>query len=336
MDKLNIYVCENYYPEFRKVIDKQNFTDVIVIPYPNMCGNKAKKKDVQKLFEDNSNTADKGLVICSKSCDVMKIVSEIPLIDILQSNYCFSHLANEQFINYILQRGGYIIGLGWLNNWRNHINIAGFDRDTARSFYKEFCKELIFFDAGIDQNAEIQLKELSEFLNLPYSIIPYELESIQTMIKSVVFEWRLNNKNDNCAKSILEIQSKCAEYSAILDLLSKISSYNNKRDAIERIKEIFIMVFGAQNFKFWNKNYDNESLPHEIVDLLSDKDKSVVLIKEQNRFCIKIEQSEKVFGVIDVSDFLFPQYIEKYLNFAIEISNISGMALLNIDHYECQ
>jgi len=252
----------------------------------------------------------------------------------MPTNYCFSHLANDQFINYILQRGGYVIGLGWLNNWREHIEIAGFDKSTARKFYKEFCKEMIFFDAGIDESAESKLKELSEFLDLPYNIVPYELETIQMMIKSVVYEWKLNNQNDNCAKSISEIQSQCAEYSAILDLLGKISSYTNKRDAIERIKEIFMMVLGAQKFKFWNNDYENDSLPPKIKDLFSNKDNSVVLLKEENRFCIKIEQNKKVYGAIDVSNFLFPQYIEKYLNFAIEITRISGMALLNIDHYE--
>jgi len=73
-----------------------------------------------------------------------KVFATAPF-EIHTANYCFNHLASEGFINYILEKGGYVIGLGWLNNWREHIKNAGFDRETAKSFYKSFCKELVFF-----------------------------------------------------------------------------------------------------------------------------------------------------------------------------------------------
>jgi len=154
------------------------------------------------------------------------------------------------------------------------------------------------------------------------------------MIKSIVYEWRLHKKNDEYTKSISEIQSQCAEYSAILDLIGKIASFTNKRDTIEKIKEIFNMLLGAQQFKYWNSDYENDSLSTDIKDLFSSKYKSFVFLKEENRFCIKIEQNAKLYGAIDVSGFLFPQYIERYLNFAIEIVKVCGLVLSNIEQYE--
>lgn len=334
MNKLNIYICENFVPEFNKVIEKEAFDDIIIKPYPCMCENKSKKEASKRLLQDSVSNGEDGFILCSKNCDIIPIASINPSFEIHSTNYCFNHLANDQFITYILQRGGYIIGLGWLNNWREHIKTAGFDRDTARRFYKEFCKELVFFDAGIDANAEKNLKELSEFVGLPYVIVPFELESIQFMIKSIVYEWRLHKNNDEYTKSISEIQSQCAEYSAILDLIGKIALYTNKRDTIEKIKEIFIIIFGAKQFKFWNIDYENDSLSTEIKELFSNKDNSFIFLKEENRFCIKIEQKDKIYGAIDVSGFLFSQYTEKYLNFAIEITRVCGLVLSNIEQYE--
>lgn len=334
MDKLNIFICENFVPEFKKIAEKEGFNDVALTPYPCMCENKAKKEQTQKLIQDSLKNGEKGVVLCSKHCDAVKIAEKYPSLEIHSTNYCFNHLANDQFIQYILQRGGYIIGLGWLNNWQNHIKTTGFDKQTAMQFYKEFCKELVFFDAGIDTNAEKNLKDLSNFLDLPFIVIPYEIEPIQLMIKSLVLEWRLHKMNDGYEKSISEIRFQCAEYSAIFDLISKIASYTNKRDAIEKTKEIFIMVFGAQQFKYWNCDYEKDSFPSDVAQLFSEKEKSFVLSKKENRFFIKMQYKDKLFGAIDVSGFLFPEHIEKYLNFAIEIVKICGLVLSNIEQYE--
>ncbi len=334
MDKLNIYICENYAVEYNDILRQEGFDDVIINPYPCICENKAKRVQAKALLEKSIQQTDSGVVICGKNCDIMPLISNNTSFEARTTNYCFNHLANDQFINYILQRGGYIIGLGWLNNWREHIKSAGFDRETAIRFYKEFCKELVFFDAGIDKNVQKNLKELSEFLELPYIIVPFETEPLHLLLKSIVYGWRLNTKKKNCEKSISEVQAQCAEYSAILDLIGKIASYTNKRDTIEKIKEIFVMIFGAQQFKYWNYDYEKDSLPKDIEQLFSENEKSYILNKEDNRFCIKIQHMTKTFGAIDVSGFLFSQYIEKYLNFAMEIVKICGLVLSNIEQYE--
>lgn len=227
MEKLNIYVCENFSPEFSRVLENQGFEDVILKPYPCMCTNKSKKLEVAKLIKDTKMSKDRGIVISSKYCDMIKLVANNPSFEIRARNFCFNHLANEAFIKYILQKGGYIIGLGWLNNWRENIKTAGFDKDTARRFYHDFSKELIFFDGGFDSNIEKNLKELSEFLDLPYIIIPFDLETTELMIKTAVYEWRLHKSSEQHLKSISQVQAQCAEYSAILDLIGKIASYTN-------------------------------------------------------------------------------------------------------------
>jgi diguanylate cyclase (GGDEF)-like protein len=75
-------------------------------------------------------------------------------------------------------------------------------------------------------------------------------------------------------------------------------------------------------------------LPEIINKLYEDNEKTFLVHNDQNRFCIKIQWNEKLYGVIDVGNFLFPEYIDKYLNFAVEIARICGLALSNIDQYE--
>ena len=334
MSKVNLFVCENYAPEFIGICENSGWTDVAVIPFPSMCVNKSKKEKAAGLLNELTANGSGGVVLCSKNCDFIYLIPSSAGFEVHLADYCFTHLASEPFIKYILAKGDYIIGSGWLKNWRDRIAEAGFDQDTAINFYHDFCQELVFFDAGIYSEAEKDLDELSEFLDLPYVIIPVEIESMRMMVENVMTQSKLHSKKLESSQTIAEMQTQCAEYAAIFDLMGKIAAYANKRDAIEKVKEIFIMVFGAQQFKYWNNDYDRDSLPMDIRDLLLNDEQDFIFSKDENRFCVKIRWQEKVFGAVDVNGFLFPEYIEKYLNFAIEIVKICGLVFLNSEQYE--
>ncbi|WP_208925051.1 hypothetical protein [Desulfitobacterium hafniense] len=64
------------------------------------------------------------------------------------------------------------------------------------------------------------------------------------------------------------------------------------------------------------------------------KEEQFVLLKEENRFCIKIVWDGIIYGIIDAGGFLFPQYIEKYLNLAIQITKFSALVFHNNAQYE--
>ncbi len=334
MNKLVFFVCENFYPEFKDAILVQGFSDVIITAYPSMCQDKSKKAEAERLLIDCQSNGDDGVILCGNHCDILALIPKPSSFTTRITSFCFLHMANEKFIEYILNRGGYVISLGWVNNWRANIEKLGFDQITARGFYKDFARELVFFDAGISSQAENNLKELSEFLDLPYVMIPFEKESTELLVRSMVFEWRLHKKSQEYLKENAGLQTQCAEYSMIFDLIGKIALYTNKRDTIEKIQEIFLMILGAQKFKYWDVETEIPLLPSEIQALFTSSETPYVLEKSKNRFYIKITQKHKIFGVIDVSEFLFPEHIEKYLNFAIEIVRVCGLVLSNIEQYE--
>lgn len=284
MTKVNLYICENYAPEFTHLCEKNKWTDVSVIPFPPMCLNKRKKGDTAKLLIESASNDSEGIVLCSKNCDMVSLNTDL---EIHSSNYCFSHLASEPFIEYVLSKGGYIISSGWLKNWRERIAEAGFDRETAISFYKGFSRELVFFDAGVFRDSEKYLLELSQYLELPYVVIPTGLEGTRMLIEMVVSQQRLHVSSIDNIKTISEMESQCSEYAAIFDLMGRIAAYANKRDAIEKVKEIFMMVFGAQQFKYWNNEYDKDSFPIEILDLLSEEGKDYFFQKKKIGFASK-------------------------------------------------
>ncbi len=329
MKKLQIVVCENFYDEYQKALQVEGFEEIELLEFPTLCDQKGRKDEVkEKLGKEQKK---KSIVICSKSCDVLDLLPEADSIQTTTGKYCFSHLTCDEFLNHLISQGSYIVSSGWVKKWKDHLENMGFDKDTARKFFQESNRQLVFLDVKEDRTDERLIKEFSSYVGLPYIIVPVELEKIRLMLRSKVYEWRLHKQIQTNKATINELRNQCAEYSTVFDLLGKISTYGKRRDVIGQIKELFMMVFGARSFRFCSDQ--SGSLPEE-VEIFQRSEETYLLLKEENRFLIKIIWEGVLFGIVDVSGFLFPQYIEKYLNLAVEVSRISGLVFHNNTQYE--
>ena len=170
MEKLNIYVCEKFFIELSRVLEKDEFEDVNIRQYSS--------------FYEYEN-GDKGLILCCKCCDSIKPI-KLDRFEIRYSNFCLNHSSNDEFI---------------------------------------------------------------------------DSELIRLFVSNIILEWRLHKNKIEYKNQIGVYQSHYAEYSAIFDLISKLSLYTNKNEVIDKIKEIFLIIFGAQNFTYWNNDSDNDHLP---------------------------------------------------------------------------
>jgi hypothetical protein len=112
MDKINVYVCENYLPDFIRICEEKGLTEVAVNSFPSLCADKNKKSEVSKLLAESNANDGRSVVFCSKQCDILKLISPGSNLGVHSMEYCFSHLASESFIDYILKKGGYVIGSG--------------------------------------------------------------------------------------------------------------------------------------------------------------------------------------------------------------------------------
>ena len=324
---MEIYVCESYQQEFKRAVEIGKFNDIIIKPFPCQCENKADKTGLERFKQSITGFGEK-LILCSRQCGIL---SQIPIgssLEIHSSNYCFSHFAGKEFIDYILAKGGYIISLDWLHNWKEHIEKAGFDKAAARDFYQEFCKELVFFDAGIDPEVSKRLDELSEYLSIPYVIIALDIENFQNFLNSVIYEFKYNNRSQEVA----EMERHCSEYSSILALIDIIAVCTDKQDVINKLEQLFIAVLGAQKFRYWENSDEIALSTGQAPSFTTGKD--YFYHKQENKLYITIRHNHKGYGILEASDFLFSQYIERYINFAIEISNVCGLVFSNIERYE--
>ena len=76
------------------------------------------------MNSDKSN--EDNVLICSTYCEAKKYIVKDSNTRVIESNSCFAHMLDEEIINYIIESGGYLISLGWLENWEENIKNMGF------------------------------------------------------------------------------------------------------------------------------------------------------------------------------------------------------------------
>jgi diguanylate cyclase (GGDEF)-like protein len=333
-ETLRIFACENYAPDFRKVIEKEAFDRLSFIEFPSLCSCRKHCEEAKQLLLEAGESGNGGVIFCGMDCDILTLLPDDANFKIRASEYCFSYLASHYIIETLLDQGGYIIGSGWLKNWRKRIHQMGFDRDTAGRFYRESHKELVFFDTGSLSGEISELRELSDYLTLPWRLEHTDLDTLSLTIKNDISEWKLQNMQSEAKTVVSEAQSKAAEYASILDLLGKLGAYDNKSEALEGIKEIFTIIMGATVFSYYKDRDETRDISPSVKRLFEDESLPYILEEKDGKFYVPIRHKEKTHGVIETGKFLFPEYLMRYLNFAVSISRICGLVLTNIERYE--
>lgn len=222
MNKLLVCVCENMAPEISTVLQEEMLTDAELVVFSCLCLAKTKQEELKhRINEIAAKPADR-LLICSNSCEMLRQVSKASAkFQVLMNVSCFSHLIPAQLLEYIAQKGGYVITAGWLKNWREKLTNAGFDSTTARRFFGDFCTELVMFDSGLHGDLQSELQSLAKYLNLPCRIIPVELERIRVLVREQILEWRFRNRIIALDESIKKLQQENAEYASLLHMIKK-------------------------------------------------------------------------------------------------------------------
>lgn len=330
MDKFRLLVCGDYAEEFAWAARKGNIEDMEIIAFPCLCQDKTAGPVAQELLKD----ATDGAVICSRHCEILSLMSTGHNLLIWSSDSCATSLIGDGLPGYISRSGGYLLTLGWLRNWRQRLAAQGFDQQTARMFYKDCCKELVFLDAGVEPQAGAMLQEISEYLGLPHVAIPVQQDTLLVLLRSLQCNWRLQRAGKEEQSKLKTLQASAAESAAIVDIMGRLAIATSKREAIERIKHIFISVLGAGEFRFWDSEYSSADIPAETRLFFGEEVRNYILDEGASSFIVKIRSHDRVFGAVEAGQFLFPEQIDRYLSFAVAIAPVCGLVLANIDNYE--
>ncbi|MCP4142084.1 MAG: PAS domain S-box protein [Chloroflexi bacterium] len=342
VDKLGIAVCENYAQELRAIIDEWGFQDVVATSFPALCGKPS-------LTWDDF----KGIIQDCEGCDRVEVLGQCCLVNLgappsslarIQVNklrLCFDMLLDSSVVDILVKEKAYLMTPGWLASSREIMREWGFDQVTAPEFFADFAKRLVLLDTGVDDKSAERLEEFASFTKLPFEIYPVGLSHFRLFLMKLILEWRLELKKTNVDAALGNAQKKTANYAMALDLLNSLVRSTSEVDVARGIIDLFTMLFAPKRVRYIavedgkSKVIDGVPIENNAAQKrLMEFSRERSWLETGNGFQIRIDYLDKTLGILEAEELVYPAYKEHYLNLALSITHVCGLAIENARKYE--
>ena len=152
---------------------------------------------------------------------------------------------------------------------------------------------------------------------------------------------------DNGYKSEKELETarkQLSEYAMAFDLLAKITHSCTEPEAIESILQVFEILFSPQKLVYVSVEngqpeqvYSSVSLKENrqsIKDRLQNFHQKYSWTDSGKGFQVLITYNDKDLGILEVDELRFPEHRERYLNLALSMVHVCGLAIENAKRYQ--
>ena len=328
MQPLQLYVCEDSAPEFQALLEEED-TPFQLFTFPSLCSDAGRREEVAHVL--SAACSHNSYIFCSSLCRTRQMLPADSEAQFVSGEFCFNHLISDDFARYLVSQGSYIVNTGRLSDWLGYLRHMGFDKKLAGEFFRASASQLVYLDSGIVLDAAKKLAEFADYVGLSYKVIEISLQRLKDLLNSLLREREQRQREAEAAATIQRLAGQYAESSAIIHMLSDLSVELNKRSVVNKMRDLFSIVFGAQRFSFFAAG--DETMPAEVA-LFAATEKEAHVLEEGNRILLKVSGGNKMLGTIDVGEFLFSDQSSRYLDLAVEIGKVSGLVLFSAEQYE--
>ena len=177
-DTLTLAVCNFLVPEISEIISNGDYPDVKLISYAATCSaNSGARKSIENNIKRLELEQSDLIVIGSTCVDDVNEISVNYNYRFINLTQCFEPLVNNDIIFHYISNGYYIVTNGWLKKLEVHKQGWGFNKkEEAIAFFRESMKKILFPDTKIPGDYKQNLVELSDYMGIPYEILPVGLE----------------------------------------------------------------------------------------------------------------------------------------------------------------
>jgi len=310
----------------------EGWDDVTTAAFPVRCGRPPISWDELRPLLPADCTQ---LVVLGRAClnGLGTPPAGFPPTRIIPVAQCFHLVASETLVNEAITGGGYLITPAWLADWRGQLKTMGFTPEQAGEFFHDFARELVLFDTGIDPEVKTRLAELQAAVKLPARHIPVGLDHTRLRLARLVLEWRIAQEQQTHLAQSRQHSGELADHVAAMDMLVQLAKTQHETEAIAAIEDLFNMLFAPAALYYLRVengvSLPTTSIPAAPLAAMQGLQAEYAWADDQQGFLLRIGRGEETLGVIAVERLAFPQYRARYLNMALAVTGVCGLAIEN-------
>ncbi|WP_346355747.1 ATP-binding protein [Azotosporobacter soli] len=335
-----LLVCKNFEKEIVAAVKLEGLTDIDVIPFPVFCQLAFGKRCWPDDFLAKLSREYERIEVIGGGClrAITRAKEETTMKNIVfhEQGQCFYPLIGKTLTDHYLQQGAYLLSSGWLDHWQTHLQQLGFDGSGIREFFAESCTKLVLIDTAVSVKSGEKLRQMAEWIDRPFEIIPIGLDFIRLFVSRIVTarfsEESLTYRREERGK----LEQQAADYAMALDVVGTWTQLSEEAVVVENIMRLFHQLFGAATIRFLLLNdadtliytlNSDETIVTKIVPHLLEIPAEYEWINGDDGFRMRIGEKENTIGSIELGQFDFPQYRQYYFNLALNLGKVCSMAI---------
>lgn len=334
--KLCLLCCQNLRPEFAAAVAAEGWTDVTVAAFPARCGQPPMTWAELRPLADADCTE---VAIFGRAClaGLANPPEGWPPVRIVLQEQCFDLLAGGTLVGEAIAQDAYLITPTWLADWRGNLGRMGFDEAGAADFFRDFARELRLLDTGVLPKAPAQLAELAAAVGLPATRVAVGIDHLRQRLGRLVAEWRLRDSQRQADERERAHARELADHRAAMDFLGQLPLLKDEQETIAAIEEMFHMLFAPQAFHYLRfeggKPQADNDLPPDLARQVAALHGDWAWTEARTGFLLRIARADEALAIVAVDRFAFPEYSAHYLNLALSIAGVAGLAIDNARTY---
>lgn len=313
-------------PEISYVLKNGNYPNVTLKSFPSACVGCAVNDE--RILEIMGNSLDEyaKIKVIVSSCRGKKNIGHIQLkkAEIIKLEQCFEIFFPLQTIYHYVNQGAYLISNGWLRNYQRHIREWGFDSTTSKVFFRESVRKIVLLETGLPGDYRPNLQLLSDYMGVPYEIVPVGHDYLKKFIDSIVLEWSHENERKMQNIRIANYARESADYSVIFSHLRNLIDHTDERFIIQEISSLLNLLFAPKHLVYYRFLKGSEP---------DSENSSAVNFDPTDSIRIEIAHQNEILGVFEVNKVRFPKFLSQYKPMGQVISQIGGLAVSNARRY---
>ena len=328
--QLCIFSCSNFNQEVAACIRAEGWTDVISAEFPARCGRPPITWDELQGALPRDCTQ---VILFGRACLCALGLppKSFPPVQRLIQEQCFYLIAGTTLVDSALAEGSYLMSPSWLREWRTHVADQGFTPDTAGDFYRDFARQLVLLDTGLEPDIALYANEFSQTTGLPLHRVAVGLDHMRLLIGKAVLEWRLKQLQADNQQRERAHGAELADHVCAMDLLGRLTQIRQETEVIAAIEDLFRMLFAPSYVEYLSFESSRRSPSQSSSSWLRAQELSAnspyAWTANGKGFALLFAHDDQELGRIVIDGLAFEQHRERYLNLALAMSGVCALAL---------
>jgi len=343
-----LFACDHFRKEFETVVEASRMEGIAMCPFSAWCTRPpASWTEVLSIIgevDESRNT----LLVGGHCLSMVMGSDDVPgNVTIHSMPQCAYLVATPRLVDALLEEAAYLVTPDWLCAWLDRLLEMGLEGpDISRAFFCDFCSKVVLLDTETEADSHRHLHEFAEFINRPAQRLVVGTGHLRMLLHELLLEYQLSQAVSFSDELARRCEAKMADYAMAMELAGELAKARDEPAVIRALLDFFDSLASPGTLRYVSVRGGRVGEVHGLspdsgkgdapglAERLLETDAEHRILDGDAGVVIKLRQSDEILGLFEMSDFRFPQWGRHYVNLALSLLRVCGLAVVSARSFQ--